>query len=156
MHDNVNDSNYISMSVYAISEELNGELELHCKHNTLGEFFSSLPQQPYHGDYTIGWYNHSKYRAVHYHFCSAITKLNMDKLNGFDERYALGVGFDDNELIVRIGRLGLKKSINDNISAIHQFHPYVCHKIQNAGEFLAKNRNLLNSVTKKEITYRAN
>lgn len=50
------------------------------------------------------WYNHPIYRPSGLHFCSAIMKDDLVDLGGFDELYSQGVGYDDNELIVRIQR----------------------------------------------------
>jgi len=153
---NINDSNYISFATYGLDDKLSKELIDHNKNNTVAEFYNKLPQTTYNGDYTIGYYNHSRFRPTFYHFCSAITKNNMNKLNGFDERYAKGVGFDDIELLHRIRLLGLKISLIDSLAVIHQFHNYVCHVVNNAAELQQLNRNILNSKTRSELKYRAN
>lgn len=74
----------------------------------------------YDGD--NAWYNHSLYRPVAYHFCSVISRDNLIKLNGFDERFANGNGYDDNELLTRIRRMNLKVKIVDLPFVVHQFH----------------------------------
>ena len=68
------------------------------------------------------WYNHPVHRPVGYHFCSAITKKNLDELGGFDERYAQRIGFDDNEFLTRIKKRGLRVKIIDNPFVLHQWH----------------------------------
>lgn len=68
------------------------------------------------------WYNHSKFRPVGYHFCSAITANNLRKLNGFDERFAYGIGYDDTHFIRQVSELGLKVEIVDNPYVFHQWH----------------------------------
>jgi len=105
------EDNYLTMSCYSINKEM-GVWSL-----------SSLPQQIVNN--YVGWYNHSKFNPCAYHFCSAITRSNMNKLGGFDERYADGIGYEDNEFLDRVRRLGLKVSIEDNITVIHQWHPKV-------------------------------
>ncbi len=117
---NINDSNYISMSVYSLDKTLTDELPL--KDNLL-EYFKTLPQQP--AEEYIGWYNHPIYNAVYYPFCAALTRKNMDELGGLDERYAAGVGFEDNDFINRINRMGLNKIVSYDVSVIHQWHPKV-------------------------------
>ena len=117
----VTDSNYVTMSAYAINEKL-GNVFL-SEGIDKKVFFNALPQRC-NANYN-GWYNHSVYNPTHYHFCAAITKGNMDKLGGFDERFADGIGFDDNEFLYRIDRLGLDKMIADKISVVHQWHPKV-------------------------------
>lgn len=102
-----------------------------------------------------GWYNHPIYRPVYYHFCSAITKANMNALGGFDERYAQGAAYDDNEFIERVVRLGLKKDIPTDPYVIHQQHS------KNYGipkkEYLTKlerNRAIYEILTLKETSVR--
>ena len=68
-----------------------------------------------------GWYNHSKHNPCALHFCTAITKKDLEKLGGFDERYAGGIGYDDLDFINRVrGRLKVK--MIDSPFAVHQAH----------------------------------
>jgi GT2 family glycosyltransferase len=69
-----------------------------------------------------GWYNHSIYRPEALHFCTAIHRKDLERIGGFDERYANGVGFDDNDLVRRINKAGIKISIIDDPFVIHQKH----------------------------------
>jgi len=78
-------------------------------------------ENPYLGN-TI-WYNHKIYRPNHYHFISGITRNNLYALGGFDERYKDDHSWDDNEILVRIARLGLNKIFIENPIAIHLYHP---------------------------------
>ena len=104
-----------------------------------------------------GWYNHSKYRPMAYHFCSVITKLDLDELGGFDERYAGGIAYDDNEILVRIKRMGLKIQIVNNPFVVHQWH-YSSNNYQHldANQLVRRNSDLLNNVTMKETTWKVN
>lgn len=69
------------------------------------------------------WYNHHILRPVAYHFASAITRSDLDKLGGFDEAFANGVGFDDDEFLHRIRHgLGLPVEIVENPMVLHQWH----------------------------------
>lgn len=68
------------------------------------------------------WYNHPVYRAVGYHFCSAITPENLKKINGFDERLASGIAYEDNVFLHHIKNLGLKIEITDDPYVFHQWH----------------------------------
>ena len=45
----------------------------------------------------------------------------MDKLGGFDERYAGGIGYDDNDFIARI-RARMTVEITDSPLVVHQAH----------------------------------
>lgn len=70
----------------------------------------------------LAWYNHPKYLARGLHFCSAITKKDLDKIKGFDERFAQGYNFDDNEFAWRISESGMEFYLIENPFVIHQFH----------------------------------
>ena len=156
INENIDDTNYITMSVYSVDENITNTLPKYRDNNTIVDFLKTLPQQsPFTGSIN-GWYNHSKYRPVYYHFCSAITKINMEKLNGFDERYAHGIAYDDDEFVKRIERLGLTKIINDNISVIHQYHPPFLYNISNNEQIHEKNKLLYENITQKETKIKAN
>ena len=96
----------------------------------------------------LGWYNHTQHRPSAYHFCSAIYKDKLSELNGFDERYATGMSYDDNEFLRRIYRLKLKVMISDDNIVYHQYHgrgkPF-------EGNLLNKNMMLYNSTQNEEI-----
>lgn len=78
------------------------------------------PQQ--HQRNHVGWYNHSKYRPTGFHFCAAVFKSDLERIGGFDERYAMGIAFDDDDLILRIKRGKMNVRIIDNPFVIHQKH----------------------------------
>jgi GT2 family glycosyltransferase len=156
INENVNDSNYISVSAYGLDPALTTILPEHNKRGTVPSLLQSLPQQPYRGWTSIGWYEHSIYRPVYFHFCSAITADNMKKLNGFDERYGNGIGYDDNEISSRIRRMGLNMIIEDKISVMHQYHSTVNWNLPRAEELTEKNRLLFVNVTLHEKNIRAN
>jgi len=104
------------------------------------------------GDAETGWYNHSKHKANRLHFCSAITRKDLQELGGFDERYANGMAFDDNDLLTRIMRKGMEVKVVDSPFVIHQ-----CHGATNySGNSAAYQRNsaLFQDVTQKETTAR--
>lgn len=73
------------------------------------------------------WYNHPIYRPVHYHFCAAMMNDNLKLLGGFDEAFAEGHSYDDNEILLSISK-NLKLNIktidpNEGGYVIHQWHP---------------------------------
>jgi GT2 family glycosyltransferase len=67
------------------------------------------------------WYNHETERPVAFHFCNAITRNNLIKVNGFDERYATGHNWDDAELLYRIKQVCDLKFVATPM-VIHQYH----------------------------------
>jgi len=68
------------------------------------------------------WYNHSIHRPASYHFTTAITRKNLIELNGFDERYAVGFNYDDDEFIQRIKKKELQIQFVEDPWVIHQYH----------------------------------
>jgi GT2 family glycosyltransferase len=68
------------------------------------------------------WYNHRDHRPKSYHFTTAITRKNLVELNGFDERYAQGFNYDDDEFIERIKKKGLEIKFVEDPWVIHQYH----------------------------------
>jgi len=102
------------------------------------------------------WKNHSKYRPKALHFTSAITRTNLEKLGGFDKRYATGSAFDDDEIIDRIKRIPLEIKIEDAVRVVHQWHTnstavlskFMLHKLH------LRNRLLYKYVTQKEKSYK--
>lgn len=114
--ENVNDTNYLTYKVFALNEEQSKDLT------------KTIAETNFEGISGCGhpntWYNHPVHRPGYYHFVSAISAENLkNKLGGFDDRFAHGWGFDDDDLIIRINRLGLKKTIESNHLALHQWHP---------------------------------
>lgn len=67
------------------------------------------------------WYNHSLYKPNAYHFCVALTRTDLDKLQGFDELLALGIAYDDNEFVRRVKNT-LKIKFVDDVIVLHQNH----------------------------------
>ena len=113
---NVKENSYIAFGCYAINKDETDAL--------------SVGRELFIGDYVFttvtgnGWYNHPTHRPVGYHFCSAITRKDLKKVGGFDERYANGVAFDDDAFIRSIKRLNIKVSIPIEPFVVHQFHTH--------------------------------
>lgn len=109
------------------------------------------------------WYNHPTYRPVHYHFCAAIMNDNLKLLGGFDEEFAKGHSYDDNEILLSISK-NLKldiKTIGPNESGyvIHQWHPNVAQtKFPPAvfNSMLIRNKNLYETYVREHSKYNFN
>lgn len=97
------------------------------------------------------WYNHPIYRPVGYHFCAAINADNLRMLNGFDERFSQGIGYDDNYLLHRVRMLGLKITITDWPHVYHQWHYSVP---KNRPDLIERNRILYEQLS-QEKSYKA-
>jgi glycosyltransferase involved in cell wall biosynthesis len=101
------------------------------------------------------WYNHSIYRPFAYHFTSAMFKTKLNELNGFDERYAMGHGWDDNEFLHRIRKICNVKMI-DNPLVLHQYHYDIISNTQKKNVVLEDNRKLFLGYTLKENKIKVN
>ncbi len=156
INDNINNSNYLTISAYGLDSSINeGILNYAHKTNSLSGLIKSLPQRSIYGNVSLGWYNHLKHRPGYYHFCSAITRENMGKLNGFDERFFNGIGYDDDEFLARVRFLGLQPTIVEDVSVIHQYHKSVWNEMNEKNKLVVRNTNLFNYVTMTERNYHA-
>lgn len=123
----VTDDNYLSFACYAITDRGHSEVFANIVKNDdeskARNIVASLPQQGVgHGG--IGcWYNHSIFSPRHFHFTTAITRLNLEDLCGFDERFAKGMDFDDDDLLMRVRKKGLQVTSIDNPFSVHLWHP---------------------------------
>jgi glycosyltransferase involved in cell wall biosynthesis len=102
------------------------------------------------------WYNHSTIRPTGYHFCCAMMIEDLKRIGGFNENFAEGFSFDDDEFIYRIRRDIKNFKIVDN--------PFVCHlwhytgdsftsKVQNdknCAQLVDRNRILFDELKKKQ------
>jgi hypothetical protein len=86
------------------------------------------------------WYNHSEFRPVGFHFCSAIAAGNLKKINGFDERFNDGIAYEDNYFVHQIKSLGLNIKIINYPFVFHQFH--YSNTVEDITELVEKNRLL--------------
>lgn len=77
--------------------------------------------QTFDGD--SAWYNHPIYNPRGFNFCSAITTENLIKLNGFDERFGYGCGYEDDYFLHQLRKLGLKIELTLEPFVFHQWHP---------------------------------
>jgi GT2 family glycosyltransferase len=151
---NLTDSNYLSFACYSINELTTSVInEIRNHSDILNEKTYVQRAVTYDGD--EGWYNHSSYRPCGFHFCSAITKKNLEELGGFDERYANGIAFDDDEFLHRL-KLKLNLQFVDNYVSVHQWHYSSTNKYSDFWNLWNKNSYLLNNVTKIENKYTAN
>jgi GT2 family glycosyltransferase len=158
------DKTYLTYGVYSLDKETTSYLyDLPYDHEHITSMINAQIQPMnnvnYAGEGRACWYNHSKHRPAAYHFVAAMTKKNMDELNGFDERYSNGIGFDDDEFLYRIRLMGLNVQIIDEPFALHQWHYSENNffaKSENVGQALQKNQSLFNNITKQSKTWSVN
>lgn len=68
------------------------------------------------------WYHHTKHRDVRYHFCSALHSDTWRMVKGFDEEYANGVAFDDDDFLHSIMSFRVDLVMRDDLLTVHQWH----------------------------------
>lgn len=131
--------NYLTFHCYAASfnetkslKEKESELDAHIRTGGVGG----------------KWYNHKELRPTAYHFTTAIKKERLQLLNGFDERFAQGEWFDDNEILHRVKLSGLEVTFVDNPYVIHQAHTKDGNPSQ---ERIEINRKLMNLVLRENL-----
>lgn len=139
---NLTNDNYLSFHCYSLSKE---DTENFYKTGEVA--FNNYPAG-YPGSC---WYNHSEIRPSGYHFTSAITRKNLEELGGFDEEFAHGIGFDDDEFLARIKFKNLKIEFVKNPLVFHLYHENSFNTI--TSENIEKNRQLfLQTLENKKIT----
>jgi len=142
--------NYISMSCYSTGQGQHIEFErLRCvpQETLLSSIWNIC--QPFEDKC---WYNHPVLLPVGYHFCSAITRENYERIGGFNEIFAKGYCFDDNEFVWRIRQNGLVVEIpHPNFGyVIHQWHEKN-PALRGGCPLWEKNRLLFNDIVKGKI-----
>jgi len=68
------------------------------------------------------WYQHASYNNRMLHFCSAISRKNYDKIEGFDENYRFGVAYDDDDFRNKVKAHNLPIFLDDNSYVVHIDH----------------------------------
>jgi len=68
------------------------------------------------------WYHHITHKDTKYHFCCGISKKNYAKIGGFDERYTVGYGYDDNSFRDSVLRAKLEFIDKGDMVVCHQWH----------------------------------
>lgn len=79
-------------------------------------------------DFGDGWYQHHSIRNTNYHFLTAITINNFNKLEGgFSLDYSMATSYDDDDFVLKIKANGIPiKNIGNEgylVCGIHQWHP---------------------------------
>lgn len=150
VNNNLKENDYFSFGCYSLNEENTQQLLSnpdHCKIINFKPKRATL-------DGEDAWYNHSVFRPVGYHFTSAIFKTKLDKLGGFDERFANGNGYDDDEFLYRVKKI-CDFRIIDEMTVLHQYHynQERGHKFHSSSEI---NKELFFKKTLQEETIRVN
>lgn len=71
------------------------------------------------------WYQHSQERPARYHFCAALKKSIYLSIGGFDDQYAEGYCFDDDDWRDTVIGNGIPIVERDDLLTIHQHHEHL-------------------------------
>lgn len=134
---NFKEGTYMTFSSYRGTDKINQTLS-NFNWNKLNELIASLDKSS-----ADKWHVHSKFLVKLYPFVAAISKADIEKLSGYDERYANGVGYDDDDLVQRILNLKLDTQLVDDPFCMHQKHPFVQYYSQD-------NKHLFNRLQERE------
>ena len=116
----INEGEYLSYHCYSLNKEETTKITEWNPKEELPHI--NLQEKSISSDGDSGYYVHRTHRPDAMHFCTAITKTDLDKLGGFDNRFANGYAFDDREFFDRILRLRLSIIHIDNPMVLHLNH----------------------------------
>lgn len=126
--DNIAEGKYLSFATYSVVEDKTKQfknfdfsIETNIREAIYSLMTPTVSRAITHCE-DEGWYNHSKHRPLGFHWCNAYYARDLvDKIKMFDERYAYGVAYDDNDLTFRCNR-DLECIIVDSPIVLHQWH----------------------------------
>lgn len=116
--DHFKEGMYLSFSSYRGTDELN-DVFAKLDWNNLDALTASLPKSSLEN-----WHVHNRFFVKLYPFVACLSKTDIERLSGYDERYADGVAYDDDDIVDRITNIGLDIRLVDDPFCLHQKHPY--------------------------------
>lgn len=125
VEDNLTDGNWSAYQTFSLNPDSTQKIQKMKTINLIKGYLDPIMKDAIGDDgYSDknGWYIHPIHRPGFLHFCVAITKNDLEKLGGFDERFAFDAAFDDNEIIERAKRANLELSIITRCTVVHQYH----------------------------------
>lgn len=156
---NLTTNTYLSFGCYSLDQE-NTDNDSLFQDKTHIENVIKTNNRSFQTDGDLGWYNHSQFRPEAFHFCAAITLEDLLDLGGFDERFANGVGFDDDEFIWRIKAKKMNIKFVDEHIVLHQNHYIKPENIIEANkkrfESYKRNKIIFEEITKCNNFWKVN
>ncbi|TXF77217.1 glycosyltransferase family 2 protein [Chryseobacterium sp.] len=122
VEDHIKENLYLSFACYSLDREPTDRIDHYLENPEKIKQIIAENNGPNIKDGTNSWYNHSVIRPVAYHFCTAISRVDLYDLGGFDEKYAHGVGYDDNEFLFRIKLKKMQIRFVDDELVLHLNH----------------------------------
>jgi GT2 family glycosyltransferase len=117
-------------------------------YNDIGNIILQNRSANFNGD--SGYYCHQQFNPRPFHFCSVINKNDLMELRGFDERYAYGMDYEDNEIVERIKRKKIKIKFIESPKVLHQWHYNEKSKVTSS----ISNRDLFFNFTLRESDWK--
>ena len=116
--ENLTDDNYLVFDVRAIDEVQDNQI--------VQQLHNYDQVAPYLEQKNSRWCQHTTQKNCCFHYLTAIKRHNLLQIGGFNYILSMGSCYDDNDLIMRITRSGLKiKNIENqqyHLMGIHQWH----------------------------------
>ena len=122
--ENLRDGVYLSYGCYSVDNPV--QMKINGIENTndyMKDIKNCIPfyDRAVRVDGENGWYNHNTIRPHFLHWCTAITKKDLDAVGGFNEEFANGIAYEDNEFLHRVKKQVDIKFVKGPI-VIHQHH----------------------------------
>lgn len=116
----VDDHNYVVMPCYTSTQvEFNHLCAVRNRSDVLFAYHKVV--FPFKQDQ---WYHHPVHLPTWYHFTTCLTLKNLRTLGGFNEAFATGYCFEDNEFLWRVRKILAVQGWDENHGyVIHQWHP---------------------------------
>jgi len=69
------------------------------------------------------WYQHGQHKDHKLNHCTAISRVNYDRIGGFDEAFADGYARTDIDFVWAVMNAGIPIVERDDLLTVHQWHP---------------------------------
>jgi len=111
---------YMSFSCYSLDKSMSSDIVCSLSNKELKTYIQDSSLVSFEGN--EGWYNHSRFRPVGYHFAAAMRKSVYMSIGGFNETLAKGIGYDDDAFMYALAKNEIDIEIVDQLSVVHQWH----------------------------------
>lgn len=101
---------------------LNENLYLICSCKRIGGYPKRVDEFKNFEYSMLGWQHHSEENNSGLNFCSAISRHNYNLSGGFDENFARGIDYDDNDFRQTLFEMTIPIIYRDDLVVLHQRH----------------------------------
>ena len=133
----LSDSEYLCYRVFCLTDKIRvhrllsntNDIELSSIRDELSSYTLPANDKRYPWKTNGGsWYSHEAFRKTNLNFLTAMTKSTYEDLNGFDERFRFGFGYDDLEFSQRVLRKVSKVTDVIGDIGIHLDHEVISNR----------------------------